>query len=219
MFRLFLLFGFAFGLLSTHADARTFRYEFDVVDSVIDFGQLIQESYDPSDPNPTGPPADTDIGPAEYAAFVAARHPFRQYVGQAGSIVFELDSAPGRAGRLNCTSGFLCPTFPAYDLLGYDPDASFEFTAGFSSGDMWTMALTSPGTGTFSGFDDDRVFENAQWNGGHYFWINPRASFTFANLIVTEIPGAPLPVPLPATAWLLGLGILGLGVNARRRTA
>lgn len=218
MLRVFLLTGLFLSFASTEVDARTIRYEFDIIDSVIDFGRLIQEVYDPSDPNPTGPPADPAIGAMEYTAFVAARHPFRAFVGQTGSVVFELEHSSS-SSHLHCTFGFLCPSFPTYDVLDPLSSSSLGFTAGFSSGDIWTMVATPTGDGTFSGFDDDRVFENVEWNGGHYFWTNPRASFTFANLFVSEIQGAPVPVPLPTAAWFLAAGIVALGFKTRRRTA
>lgn len=194
MGRVLLCAGLLFGLLITAAEARTLRYEFDVVASTIDYQRLQDVSGNPLYP-----------GTAAHEAFVAAHHPLRDMVGQTGSIAFELvqDSSDFR-GPFTCISGFLCPAITSFHYV-LATDTGFTALGHFE----WRL------DGELSFLDDGGIGGWAELNGIDHFWWAPRATFTLANPTITDVTGQTTPVPLPASAWFFApLGLLLF----RRRT-
>ena len=209
MLRFLLCAGLALGVFSSHAEAKTIRYEFDVVSSAIGFQQL----YDLN----TG--RSIVAGTAEYDAFVAAFHSLGTIVGQTGSVVFEIDRIGENYGSLTCTSGFLCADIHQYSAtygVSFPPLAYLSgFGPGAGSGEQWSLSTGPAGGGSFGFFDDGRISGAGSMNGTQYGWWAPWASFTLANLTATDVTVTP--VPLPAGAAFLAAGVLALGVAARRR--
>ena len=210
MFRLVLI-GLLSIFISAQAEARTIRYEFDVIASGFGFQGLHQFPYNPSDPNPSGPPADTTIGPEEYAAFVAAHHPLAPLIGQTGSVAFDLQL---ESGIFDCVAGFLCSSihrnFASPFPGAFDPDRGFNLIDGAS----WWNFFAQP-SGTQSPFlsfgSDSLIYEIIEWNGGvYYLGGDATAWFSLTNMEIA-------PVPVPAGAPLLAAGVLALGIGARRR--
>ncbi|MBK0329353.1 hypothetical protein I5535_18925 [Rhodobacteraceae bacterium F11138] len=208
MVRFLMIAGLLFGLFSTQADARTIRYEFDVVGSEIGYRHLDKWSE---------PGQDTSISPEELAAVTAALHPLGSALDQTGSVVLEVSEVAGQYGEigdLSCVSGFLCQTDAIWgSVYNYMPILGFSgFMMGFSYDPMsshnWTMG------GDLEFLDDGSWLGSGSYNGTVYNWMVPQANFTLANFNATEIA----PVPLPAAAPLLAMGLFALGIGARRRS-
>lgn len=82
------------------------------------------------------------------------------------------------------------------DMLMYVPDS--YFTAGGANSSSYVVMYSKFGTvfGADGGLDASAGFE--EWS-------------------INQLAGAPHPVPLPAAAWLLGSGLIGLAGFGRRR--
>ena len=208
MFRLILV-SLLSSFISTQVEAKTIRYEFDVLRSSIGYNWLFKVLPD-SDGSVSGP---------EYAGFTAKYHPLGAALGKTGPVVLEAAvnySSHYPNGRLSCVSGFLCAvTAFSYSLEVNFPYLSSSVLSGFSAwpgGYEWSLHIDPSGQGALSFFDDGGIYGCGNWNGSTYCWGAALASFTLSNLTITEIA----PVPLPATAWLLGLGILAVSLKTRR---
>ncbi len=197
MVRILLLAGLLLGAFYTQAEARTVRYEFDVVGSVIDYQRI--DSFSSGSLAP---------GSSDYDAYVAAYHPLAHLVGQTGRTVVEVqdydDWVNGgfASARINCLSGLFCP----FDSGGY---TTSNKSTGFSIyGGQFYWSL-SGNTMTFS--DDGGIAGWGDLNGVSYLWWDPRATFTLANLTISDVTGQTqiASTPLPAALWLYaGLGLL-----------
>ena len=207
MLRFLMIAGLLSGLFSTQADARTIRYEFDVVGSEIGYQQL--EKWPELG-------QDTSISPEELTAFTARYHALGSALGRTGSVALEVSEVPGwygEIGQLSCVSGFLCQTGAFWGSVYNDmPIFGFSgFLFGFSHDPLSSHNWTLRGGLTF--LDDGAWLGSATFNDSVFNWMRPQASFALANLTITEIA----PVPLPAAAPLLAVGLLALGFGARRR--
>lgn len=207
MLRFLLLTGLLCGLFSTPADARTIRYEFDVVGSAINYKSLSKLSADPN-ANPT-------ISAAEYDAFVAAFHPLGNLLGQIGSVAFEIqESVTGHpfSDNLTCFSGFLCSDFRLNGYVNFHP-TGFLTAASGGGGREWSLTAGIAGSGTFRFLEDGAISGSGTMGADSYFWWIPQARFDLANLTITDVTS----VPLPAGAPLLAGALLTFAAGARRR--
>lgn len=196
MARILLLAGLLLGVFHTQAEARTIRYEFDVVGSNV---------YYQSISNPSG--GSLTPGSADYDAFVAAYHPLRDMIGQTGNITFEAeqDTSDFR-GDFTCVSGFLCPAITSFHYV-FASDTGFTALGHFE----WYL------DGNLRFFDDGNIGGWADLNGTDHLWWAPQAEFSLANLTITDVTGQTqiAAAPLPAAGWLYAA--LGLVLLARRR--
>ncbi len=197
MVRILLLAGLLLGAFYTQAEARTVRYEFDVVGSVIGYRWVLGDNNQILVP-----------GTADYEAFVALYHPLGHLAGQTGRTVFELQDhddwdREGRIGsQIRCLSGLFCPNDPA-SFYAFNSTQSFSIAGGRF---YWGL---SGNTMAFS--DDGGISERGELDGIRYLWWDPRATFTLANLTITDVTGQTqiASTPLPAALWLYaGLGLL-----------
>lgn len=218
MLRFFVLPGLLFGFISTQAEAKTIRYEFDVVNSVIDYNQLYKSDVSGGD---------NTVSAAEYEAFTARFHDLGMVQGQTGTVVLEatpdiIHPEPNNfTGYLSCVSGFLCSVADIFNPADKPPVR--VFSSGFSFGPCcggfrheWSL---DGAQGTLHFKDDGDFLGSGVLDDIRYSWWMPQARFTLGNLSVSVLDAAPTPVPLPATAWFLGLGLAALGMQARRRAA
>lgn len=215
MFR-FIIAGFLLCLCSVQADASTIRYEFDIVSSVIDYGQLYKLG---------NPGEDNTVSDLEYDAFLTKYHDLGTVRGQTGTVILEatpvsIHPEPNNfTGYLSCVSGFLCSIADIFNPAEKPPVhvSSFGLSFGPCCGTFrheWSL------NGQTLRFNDDFEFVGfGDLDGIQYSWWMPRATFSLANLSVSVVDAAPVPVPLPASVGLLGLGLAALGLTRRRRTA
>ncbi len=216
MLRFLMMSGLLLGLFSAPAAASTIRYEFDVVESYFYLGTV----YELDAPSPhaglarTWEPSDSD-----YDDVLARVHPVSDLIGQIGRVSLQLSGPWGHSPSVDCISGFMCEGFsrPKSTEIGSTFGLSGFSLYAWDVNEQWGLHLLDPLTG--SGrlvFNDDAVGNVFSTQDGTGFFHDPAiASFTLANLTITEIA----PVPLPATAPLLALGLLVLGFRARRRAA
>lgn len=225
MGRVLLWAGLFLGALITAAEARTLRYEFDVVgtrmsfDSLIDRGPSGDRYIDIFSSNPT------------YQKIVAASHPLGFAHGRTtGHVVLDVHESPNASWNpsnttepapFQCHVGFLCSTFDRMNqtyVPFYRPqDDGFSIYAWNASGEWYLDTRNSiAGMGSL-GFTDDLGSVPFTLNGVQYLRGTAGASFTLANLTITDVTGQAyiVPTPLPATAWLFAP--LGLLLFRRRR--
>ena len=215
MFRLVLVgLLLAFAGFSAPAQSATYRYSFDVVASnfsFIDFLKLEQG-------DPTGV---ISWQPGEYEYYMRKYHPLGSVYELGGKVVMDLHASDsddpwpsGTTGSVSCVSGFLC-------LL--DPVSFFmEIYSDFTS----TRLSTSVGSIIAYSLNETYGFDMLDFgdplSSGTYpcdfepncvvdYWA-ASAYFTLANSSRVEIT----PVPLPAGAPLLAMGLMALGIGARR---
>ncbi len=112
--------------------------------------------------------------------------------------------------------------FVFLDLFTDPHSAEIEQAIVAFDGGSWTFDATNP-------FQDDGgykydlalselVTDTLTFTAGMFNDGAGYADYALAALDVTNAPGGPPPVPLPAGVWLLGTGILALvGVSRRRR--
>lgn len=191
-------------LLSAQAGAKTIRYEFNVVSSIIDY-QILE--------------ADQVVGPEEYAAFTAAYHALGGALGLSGHVTLEVVEQDGRdkEADLFCVSGFLCDS----DAFQRSEVRNYSESSGFSAippGYEWTLSVSPSGSGNLFFYDDYAFIGGEFLDDVLYVWRSPYATFFLENLNISVIPTTPNPVPLPATALFLGLGLVVLALTARPRT-
>lgn len=210
--------------------AATVRYSFDVIDSVVGYSTLTNDTE-----SRTVAP-----GSAEYAAFTAAHHAQAAAIGQTGRVSLEFDildydgqpfphPAPSGASGIafhdatftaRCLSGFLCglqdapfsggggvweAVFDGSDLVREE----FSFVGSYLG--QWRFDPVA-GTGRGDISDDGRVFGGAFFGGDFYFWEDPNLRFTLATVERTLVHA-----PLPASPLLLASGLIPLLAFRRRR--
>jgi hypothetical protein len=140
-------------------------------------------------------------------------------------MVFDL-SASTSAGQ-SVGNGILSPTAPQL-MAGETYHAYFTQTFGPMSTQSWYMSDEMPAAGQATTYcSTNGGGYCAYWDWGINGWNYPLgASFTapltsfLPALTITDGSGygpAPSAVPVPAAAWLLGSGLLGLAAVARRR--
>lgn len=189
-------------MLASFAQASSYRYSFDVVESDLHF-QFI-----------TGPDGNFVMRDDPlYDRFASGFHTLGFLAGRVGSVVLEAASPTSVDGisKLTCVSGFLCDgttgrlhrSFSDMALAGVDGMVSAPPFAV----NMWRLAENSL---TF--YEDAQVSIFGMMDGGLYNGFAPQASFTLANTETRIIPN-----PLPPAALLLGAGLIPLAVLRRRR--
>ncbi len=213
MFRFLMIIGLLFGMHSTQAEAKTISYEFDVVGSRFSVGTLYESSRFGGDGTRR------EIGHADpfYQEIMAAgAHSWSNLMGQTGHVAMRLHGDEFDLQSVDCHSGFLCSDLnrmhsfvglTAFDSSGFSMMSIFGLGEWYLNGDPVT------GEGVLS------VVDGASGGG---FYLNDNlyefgmtsAAFNLRNLTITEIA----PVPLPAAASLLAIGLLTLGIGARRRS-
>lgn len=202
MLRNLLFFGILCCLPLEAAEAKTIRYEFNVVDSAIGY-QRLEASH--------------TIGAAEYDAFTAAYHSLGGALGLSGPIILEVVENNKKSWEtdLLCVSGFLCESnaFQGSKVGNYSDLSGFN---AYPPGYEWNLTTSSSGSGELSFFDDHAIGGGGFLGDVLYVWWGPQATFTLASLNISVVSAAPTPVPLPAAAWLLGLGLLILGRKTKQ---
>ena len=223
MLRLILA-GLLFGLFSTQTQAATYRYSFDVVQSDISFIDLLkyETTFVPGGGDaPFYRREQVVWNPGEREYYLRKLHPLGEIYEMAGPVVLDIDipglptgdpSAAAQSSAISCVSGFLCLLKP------------FSSSFGTPFSEFWSLGNSKFPLSVFHRVSDTEVkMYGHNFSSGttscHFepdclveTW-SPYANLDLANLTITEIA----PVPLPATAWLLGLGILALGVRGRLR--
>jgi hypothetical protein len=204
------------GISTLQAGAATYRYSFDIVDSEIGYFDEIKHDgsnypYDNLLPWYLG----------ERESYIRTYHSIGHLYGVTGRVVMDIKgprSTPYDRSEdpVSCVSGDFC--LPWGDSVWVN-DLFVSFGNGFY------MTFENPELGLetslrFGGGPHSLQFScvSPQYpNCQIEFWLET-GSFTIANFSRTQINAAPpAPVPLPATAWLLGLGLFALGMKARRR--
>lgn len=227
MFRLFIFIGIVFGLFSSHAEAKTIRYEFDVVESHIGFLDLLKYSpylvsYPDGSTHVPQTVAPWQLGEREY--YIRKYHPLAIIYGLGGKVVLDLNiltesathGSGSQTGSISCVSGFLCLLEPSSFNVLTNNDLTLTFT---------TLATRQYGTLFFEihgnliewyplALPHMSGFVPCDFEPNCYIdYFREHAYFSIENLKRTEV----VPTPLPATAWLLVLALFALGLNERRR--
>lgn len=212
MLRVIILTALVAGLFSARVHAATYQYSFDIIKSEIGF--IDELKYDSSIlfaynriPWYLG----------ERESYIKNIHPLGSLYGLTGRVVMDV-TAPSTlengyvdTALISCVSGGLC--LPGGDTVSMDERGVLYFDTG--------MVLGIPETGRdasliFLGGTGYHIFSCSFL--GHsdctiVFW-SETAVFSIANFSRTEIT----PVPLPAGAPLLAVGVMALGIGTRRRT-
>lgn len=213
MFRFLMIIGLLFGMHSTQAEAKTISYEFDVVGSRFSVGTLYESSRFGGDGTRR------EIGHADpfYQEIMAAgAHSWSNLMGQTGHVAMRLHGDEFDLQTVDCHSGFLCSDLnrmsafvgsTAFDLTG------FRLMSVFGLGEWYLRGDPVTGEGSLS-LVDGASGGGFYLNNNLYEYGMTTAGFNLRNLTITEIA----PVPLPAAAPLLAIGLLTLGIGARRRS-
>ncbi|OWU80417.1 VPLPA-CTERM sorting domain-containing protein [Phaeobacter sp. 22II1-1F12B] len=199
-------------LFAVPATAATYRYEFDVVSSTIAFDRLIDNSSQYPKNYPANDP--------DHQGMAKLHHRLGGWIGLAGRSVLEIENHEGGGAYVECISGFVCPFAPYYAM---GEGTSSTFGLAFGAGDEWRFRPNRT-TGDYElAFFDDGVFvANFEHEGILFSGWSPYASFQLDNVVITEVTQAdpdpaPSTVPLPASAYLLSIGLFGLTIATRRR--
>lgn len=214
MLRFLMIAGLLSGLFSTQADARTIRYEFDVVDSWFSVGNLTEISS-PFTSNVTE--RQVEYNDPLYQEVVAGIHPLADLIGKTGRVAMQLEIGWSDIYSIDCLSGILCAEFNRmHPQPGSVVDSAvnpngFTIFAWGSSGEWYLGSNPMTGEGRLF-FTDDRTWGTGWLNGNFYEHGGATADFALANFTSTEIS----PVPLPAAAPLLAMGLMAFGFVRRR---
>lgn len=229
--RFFVLPVFLLSLFPSQVEAAIYRYSFDIVSSNFWFEDFFK--WD-SEVEPGFVPIESE----EYGDYIRKYHPLGHAYDKTGRIVFDAKGA--RHGELtssydesespiSCVSGFLCladllGTVSILDGFGFPGVLSITTSSNFP----FRLTLLYPNAGNFqtvsmSGYDKnvytsvDNSCATPEYPNCIIDIYGAEATFNLGNFSRVRIDAAPTPVPLPTSAWLLGLGVFAIGLTWRRR--
>lgn len=229
MFRFFVLPVFLFSF-SSQIEAAIYRYSFDIASSNFWF-----EDFSKRDSEVGSGPVATK--PGEYEFYIQKYHPLGHAYDKTGRIVFDAKGArPGELtssydeseSPISCVAGFLCladllGTVSILDSFGFPGVLSITTSSDFP----FELTLLYPHAGnaqavSLSGYDKnvytsvDNSCATPEYPNCIIDIYGAEATFNIKNFSRVQIDAAPTPAPLPASAWLLGLGVFAIGLTRRR---
>jgi hypothetical protein len=211
----------------------TIRYSFDVVSVTpkLVLGMWFERYAQEAVMRETSPYQFEEVTDAtERASVIAAHHPFAHLVGQQFSVVLEVSNlglSPDRpiyydTGRLGCISGPICDveeglgrfniytSWEPYFETGNPRDGFINIGGDGVKLDRSSLSMEHD-VGTA------RLYRGSV-DGQTYAWEGAYAYFDIENLRVSTTGPITLPpVPLPASAVLLGAGLIPLALLRRRQ--